>query len=199
VVTLAINNVAQKEEATLEFVEDVAGARRTQPPVDCLWCLVPSFLGLSVNSDNLPFSYVILFLLFTYVNYMHETWSWHAYRFALGFLLKTGVTHSKKIATKGLRKSPKRTNGNNTSKPWGTTPNHLYITKRFIQGLASAQSSYPLTRSHHEALKLVLEIPREKEEVNSKTKWARVPRDGCHPLTTWVIWRQPKVQNTLTS
>jgi hypothetical protein len=42
----------------------------------------------------------------------------------------------KKIAKKGLRKSPKRTNGNNTSKPWGTTPNHLYITKRFIQGLA---------------------------------------------------------------
>jgi hypothetical protein len=27
---------------------------------------------------------------------------------------------------------------------------------RFIQGLASAQSSFPLTRSHHEALKLVL-------------------------------------------
>jgi hypothetical protein len=28
--------------------------------------------------------------------------------------------------------------------------------ERFIQGLASAQSSFPLTRSHHEALKLVL-------------------------------------------
>jgi hypothetical protein len=34
--------------------------------------------------------------------------------------------------------------------------------ERFIQGLASARSSFPLTRSHHEALKLVLEIPREK-------------------------------------
>jgi hypothetical protein len=88
VLTLAINNVAQKEEATLKSCEDVAGSRRTQPPVDCLWSLVPSFLGLSVNSDNLPFSYVILFLLFTYVNYMHENWSWHAYRFALGFLWK---------------------------------------------------------------------------------------------------------------
>jgi hypothetical protein len=42
--------------------------------------------------------------------------------------------------------------------------------ERFIQGLASARSSFPLTRSHHEALKLVLEIPREKEEENSKTK-----------------------------
>jgi hypothetical protein len=88
VLNLAINNVAQKEEATLKSGEDVAGSRRTQPPIDCLWCLVPSFPGLSVNSDNLPFSYVILFLLFTYVNYMHETWSWHAYRFALGFLWK---------------------------------------------------------------------------------------------------------------
>jgi hypothetical protein len=27
---------------------------------------------------------------------------------------------------------------------------------------------------------------------NKKTKWARVPRVGCHPLTTWVIWRQAK-------
>jgi hypothetical protein len=49
VLTLAINNVAQKEEAALEFVEDVAGARRTQPPVDCLWSLVSSFPRLSVN------------------------------------------------------------------------------------------------------------------------------------------------------
>jgi hypothetical protein len=31
VLTLAINNVAQKEEATLKSCEDVVGARRTQP------------------------------------------------------------------------------------------------------------------------------------------------------------------------
>jgi hypothetical protein len=49
VLTLAINNVAQKEDATLKSCEDVAGSRRTQPPVDCLWSLVPSFPGLSVN------------------------------------------------------------------------------------------------------------------------------------------------------
>jgi hypothetical protein len=67
VLTLAINNIAQKEEATLKSCEDVASSRRTQPPVDCLGSLVLSFPGLSVNSDNLPFSYVILFLLFTYV------------------------------------------------------------------------------------------------------------------------------------
>jgi hypothetical protein len=84
VLTLAINNVAQKEEATLKSCEDVAGARRTPPPVDYMWCLEPSFPGLSVNSDNLPFSYVIFFMLFT-LNYMNENWSWHAYRFALGF------------------------------------------------------------------------------------------------------------------
>jgi hypothetical protein len=32
VLTLAINNVAQKEEATLKSCEDVVGSRRTQPP-----------------------------------------------------------------------------------------------------------------------------------------------------------------------
>jgi hypothetical protein len=36
VLTLAINNVAQKEEADLKSYEYVAGARRTQPPVDFL-------------------------------------------------------------------------------------------------------------------------------------------------------------------
>jgi hypothetical protein len=49
----------------------------------------------------------------------------------------------KKIAKKGLRKSPKRTNGDNTSKPWGTTSNHLYITKWFIQGLACRLIIHP--------------------------------------------------------
>jgi hypothetical protein len=62
--------------------------------------------------------------------------------------------------------------------------------ERFIKGLASTRSSFPLTRFCHEALKLVLEILMENEEENSKTKRARVPKDGCHPLTTWVIWRQ---------
>jgi hypothetical protein len=32
VLTLAIKNVAQKEEVDLKSYEDVAGARRTQPP-----------------------------------------------------------------------------------------------------------------------------------------------------------------------
>jgi hypothetical protein len=36
VLTLAINNVAQREKAAMKPCEDVAGARRTQPPVDCL-------------------------------------------------------------------------------------------------------------------------------------------------------------------
>jgi hypothetical protein len=49
VLTLAINNVAQREEATMGFTEDVASARRTDPPVDCLWSMVSSFPGLSVN------------------------------------------------------------------------------------------------------------------------------------------------------
>jgi hypothetical protein len=36
VLTLSINNVAQKEEVDLKPCEDVAGARRTQSPIDCL-------------------------------------------------------------------------------------------------------------------------------------------------------------------
>jgi hypothetical protein len=39
-----------------------------------------------------------------------------------------------------------------------------------IQGLASAQSSFPLTRSHHEALKLVLEILWKIGRENRKAK-----------------------------
>jgi hypothetical protein len=38
VLTLAIYNVAQKEDATMKSYEDAAGARRTQPPVNCLCC-----------------------------------------------------------------------------------------------------------------------------------------------------------------
>jgi hypothetical protein len=68
VLTFTINNVAQKEEATLKYCEDVAGSRRTQPPVNCLWSLVPSFPGLSVNSDNLSFSLRDTELLFTYMS-----------------------------------------------------------------------------------------------------------------------------------
>lgn len=35
------------------------------------------------------FLYVILFLLFTFVNYTYETRSWHTYRYALGLFIKT--------------------------------------------------------------------------------------------------------------
>jgi hypothetical protein len=70
VLTLAINNVAQKEEVAMKML---LSSRRTQPPVDCLWSLVPSFLGLSVISDNISFSYVILFLYSLICHYMHET------------------------------------------------------------------------------------------------------------------------------
>jgi hypothetical protein len=45
-------------------------------------------------------------------------------------------SHQKKIAKKRLRKSLKIENGWDTIKRWGTTLNHLYIKRRFIQGLA---------------------------------------------------------------
>jgi hypothetical protein len=56
---------------------------------------------------------VILFLLFTYVNYVHENWSWHAYRFALGFLWKNrcdsllGRDRSRSLGTEGMEALPR--------------------------------------------------------------------------------------------
>jgi hypothetical protein len=60
-------------------------------------------------------------------------------------------------------KSKKRLRNHQKGKTGGTQSSLeeprriIYINHaRFIQGLASVQSSFPLTRSHHEALKLVL-------------------------------------------
>jgi hypothetical protein len=46
------------------------------------------------------------------------------------------------------KKSPLRTIGNNTTRPWETTPNHLYMPQRFIEGLACRliiQSSHKIS------------------------------------------------------
>jgi hypothetical protein len=40
------------------------------------------------------FSYVILFLYSLICHYMYETWSWHAYSYALGFLWKNRCDRS---------------------------------------------------------------------------------------------------------
>jgi hypothetical protein len=75
-----------------------------------LWSLVKLLLVLGVRNHSrlhvmfgafvsrikhesliiLLFSYVILFLYTLICHYMHETWSWHAYSYALGFLQKIG-------------------------------------------------------------------------------------------------------------
>jgi hypothetical protein len=64
------------------------------------------------------------------------------------------LPHEKSM--KKLRKSPKGKTGG--TQPSLEEPRRIIYTyhERFIQGLASARSSFPLTRSHHEALKLVL-------------------------------------------
>jgi hypothetical protein len=49
----------------------------------------------------------------------------------------------KEITKRGIGKSPPRTTGENTSKPSGTTPNHLYMKQRFIQGIASRPIIHP--------------------------------------------------------
>jgi hypothetical protein len=101
---------------------------------------------------------------------------------------------TKESTKRGLRKSLPTTNRDNTTKPWGTTPNHQYIPKRFIQGLACCpiiQPSHKISPwcSQVSPIEILGKIWME----NKKTKWARVPRDGCNPLTSWVIWRHPKV------
>jgi hypothetical protein len=51
----------------------VLGVRNPQSTVCDVWSL--RFQDLSVNSDNLSFSYMILFLCTLICHYMHETWS----------------------------------------------------------------------------------------------------------------------------
>jgi hypothetical protein len=60
--------------------------------------------------------------------------------------------------------NPRKGSENHQKRKTGGTQSSLEKPRRiiytyhesFIQGLASARSSFPLTRSHHEALKLVL-------------------------------------------
>jgi hypothetical protein len=69
----------------------------------------------------------------------------------------------KKISKKRLRKSPKRENGRDTP---NLEESHRIIYTHHegsYKVYLASQSSFPLTRSHHEALKLVLEIPKENE------------------------------------
>jgi hypothetical protein len=74
------------------------------------------------------------------------------------------------------RKSPRegsenhqKMNGNNTSKPGGTTSNHLYTTKRFIQGLACHLIIFPSIKisqrsSQASPIEILGEIGRENRE-----------------------------------
>jgi hypothetical protein len=83
-----IYTLLRKRKLLHEDDVKMLSSRRTQPPVNCLWSMVSSFPGLSINSDNLPFSYVILFLYSLICHYMYENRSWHTYSYALVFLWK---------------------------------------------------------------------------------------------------------------
>jgi hypothetical protein len=75
-----------------------------------------------------------------------------------------------KIQENGFENHPKgKTGGTQTRLE---EPRRIIYTyhERFIQGLASTRSSFPLTRSHDEALKLVLEILRKIGSESRKTK-----------------------------
>jgi hypothetical protein len=108
----------RKRKLHEDDVKMLWSARRTQPPVDCLWCLEPSFPGISVNSDNLSLSYVILFLYSLICHYMHETWSWHAYRYALGFLRKIGCDINRRVITTSPNSRHERLFGRWSSFAW---------------------------------------------------------------------------------
>jgi hypothetical protein len=81
--------------------------------------------------------------------------------------------------------------GRISNKPWGTTPNHLYIPWK----VHTRSSSRRIILSSHKILPWSSQaspmyILRKIGRANRKTKWARVPRDGYHLLSHWVIWRQ---------
>jgi hypothetical protein len=68
-------------------------SRRTQPPVDCLWSWSHRFQDKLYNSDSFflfLFFVILLLIIHLWCPYMYETWSWHTYRYAFGFVLKTG-------------------------------------------------------------------------------------------------------------
>jgi hypothetical protein len=80
----------------------------------------------------------------------------------------TSKKHSQDFHTKNPRKgSENYQKGKMGRTPTNLEEPHRIIYKyheRFIQGLASARPSFTLTRSHHEALKLVLEILKENRK-----------------------------------
>jgi hypothetical protein len=57
------------------------------------------FQDLTWYSDNLPFSYVILFLHSLICHYIYENRSWHTYSYALGFLWKNRCDKSSLFGT----------------------------------------------------------------------------------------------------
>jgi hypothetical protein len=74
-----------------------------------------------------------------------------------------------------------------------TTPSLLYNQERFVQGLACLLNIHPsLKISPWSSQASLMEILEKTGRENRKTKWARVSRDGCHPLSSKYIWRHPK-------
>jgi hypothetical protein len=92
---------------------------------------------------------------------------------------------SKKTAKKRLKKSPKRKTRKNTIKPWGTMPNHLCIpwkvhTRSSFRSIILPSHKISPWSSQASPIEILRIIRRE----NWKSKWVRVPRVGCHPLTS---------------
>jgi hypothetical protein len=99
--------------------------------------------------------------------------------------------------TKRLRKSPK-TEIVGATRTLEESHQTCYTDhERFIQGLACLLNIHPSRKisawsSQSSPMENLRKIGRE----NSKSKWARVSRDGCHPLFSKYVWRQPKDETT---
>ena len=86
----------------------VLGMRNPQLIVCEVWSL--RFQDRLYNSDNLLFVvilfYVILLLIIhLWCLYMYETWSWHTYSYAFGFVLKTGCDNYQHIINGGFHET----------------------------------------------------------------------------------------------
>ena len=88
----------------------VLGVRNPQSIAYEIWSL--RLQDKLYNSDNLLFVvilfYVILLLIIhLWCLYMYETWSWHTYSYAFGFLLKTGCDRSGIRAVSTVGRKPR--------------------------------------------------------------------------------------------
>jgi hypothetical protein len=112
---------------------------------------------------------VILFLYTLLCHYMHETWSWHAYRYALGFLWKIGC---------------------DTGRPSSPSLRCRRITLSCLSGLTSPPKTCRNTTSSRSLLSFPLYF---FSQFSLRTYWrslvfAPLPSKSCIYISRIVLW-----------